>query len=103
VWKSLEVPVLTWNRILINFRKGTKLNNLSIVLENCKTLNIFRLLLAVDECRAGKLSQRVVAEMYGVKRSTIAYHVKKTEAKIGGGLAPLLTEALSRKLRPTLF
>jgi helix-turn-helix, Psq domain len=63
------VPVTTWNRILI--RKGTKLNNFKIIVKNAKMLNFFRLSLAVDECRAGKMSQRAAAEKYQVKKSIV--------------------------------
>jgi Tc5 transposase DNA-binding domain len=74
------------------------LNNFYFFVEDCKNLNIFRLSLAVDECRAGKLSLRASAETYGVKKSTIAYHLKNPEAKIGKGLAPKLTEVEEKEI-----
>jgi helix-turn-helix, Psq domain len=69
------------------------------ILKNCNFFNIFRLSPAVEECRAGKLSQRAAAEKYGIKKSTVAYHVKNPEAKTGKGLAPLLTENQRKRNR----
>jgi helix-turn-helix, Psq domain len=61
-------------------------------------LNIFRLLFAVEECRDGKLSQRAAAETYGVKKLTVAYHVKNPKAKTGKGYTPMLTEAEEKEI-----